>query len=381
LIVLSSHFFDLYDRNATHNTFKFLSENLGDSLYRFTSNNVRKWYYVRMYSLLTNTMSDKNAVLTYISQQTQPVSMGEIKAAVFFTVDERTVRRWLNEAVVKGTIFKQGEKRNTVYISTAKGRGNTPFKFLHNKPAELQEQILKSLRDFWTHNSTALEGNTLTLGDTQFILDEGLTISGKPIKEHQEIIGHASAIELVYQMLETGVTEHSFYDLHKAVQTNIVFDIDKPYGAWKVEPNGTRVIGLENKPIYLAYAHPSHVAILMKELISFVNKKNHFNSHVEAIKAYAMIHVAIAHIHPFWDGNGRIARLIANIPLLKAGLPPIVVPSTKRREYIQLLSHYELVVGQLTKETGVWPMPEQLTEFETFCLACYEQTLDIIDID
>lgn len=60
------------------------------------------------------------------------------------------------------------------------------------------------------------EGNTLTLGDTQFILDEGLTISGKPIKEHQEIIGHAGAIELLYRMLNTGVTASNIYELHEA---------------------------------------------------------------------------------------------------------------------------------------------------------------------
>ena len=140
------------------------------------------------------------------------------------------------------------------------------------------------------------------------------------------------------------------------------------------------VIGFEGKPIYLEYAHPSDVGVLMSEVIAFINETNQFESPQDAIKAYAMIHAAIAHIHPFWDGNGRIARLVANIPLLKAGLPPIVVPSEHRREYIQLLANYELNVGKLTNSTGVWPELNLLVDFEMFCNQCYEQTLRIIDI-
>ncbi|OUS32340.1 cell filamentation protein Fic [Thalassotalea sp. 42_200_T64] len=325
-------------------------------------------------------MSDKVAILTYLSVQNIAVTMKMLKEAIPFRVSERTVRRWLKEAEKEGKLIVHGQRRTTTYTSTSIGKGNTPFKFLEGKSKSLQEQILKSLRDFWTHNSTAIEGNTLTLGDTQFILDEGLTVSGKPIKEHQEIIGHASAIELVYRMLETGVTEQSFFDLHKSVQSEIIFDIDKPYGAWKVEINGTRVLGADNKPIYLEYAHPAHVEFLMSEVIILINENNHFKTPQDAIKLYTMIHAAIAHIHPFWDGNGRIARLIANIPLLKAGLPPIVIPNERRREYIQLLASYEMNIGKLDKMTGALPAIELLDDFELFCTQCYEETLNIISI-
>jgi Fic family protein len=325
-------------------------------------------------------MSDKVAILTYLSLQNIPVTMKMLKETIPFSVSERTVRRWLNEAQKEGKVIIQGQRRTTTYTSTTVGKGNTPFKFLEGKSKSLQEQILKSLRDFWTHNSTAIEGNTLTLGDTQFILDEGLTVSGKPIKEHQEIIGHASAIELVYRMLETGVTEQSFFDLHKAIQSEVIHDIDKPYGAWKVEVNGTRVLGIDNTPIYLEYAHPTHVEFLMSEVITLINEKNHFKTSQEAIKVYTMIHAAVAHIHPFWDGNGRIARLIANIPLLKAGLPPIVIPNERRREYIQLLASYEMKMGKLDKKSGALPEVGLLYDFEMFCTQCYEETLNIISM-
>ena len=326
-------------------------------------------------------MSDKIAILTYLSAQNNPVTMGMLKEAIPFSVSERTVRRWLKQAEKEGKLIVHGQRRTTTYTSTTIGKGNSPFKFLQGKSKSLQEQILKSLRDFWTHNSTAIEGNTLTLGDTQFILDEGLTVSGKPIKEHQEIIGHASAIELVYRMLETGVTEQSFFDLHKSVQSEVIYDIDKPYGAWKVEINGTRVLGTDNKPIYLEYAHPADVAFLMSEVILLINESNCFETPQDAIKNYVMIHAAIAHIHPFWDGNGRIARLIANMPLLKAGLPPIVIPNERRREYIQLLASYEMNTGKLDKSTGALPRVDLLDDFELFCTQCYQETLNIISID
>jgi len=322
-------------------------------------------------------MSDKVTILSFIHQQKSPVSMGQIKEHIPFTVTDRTVRRWLNNAANNGDILIHGNKRTTTYLSTKKSRA---FKFLQGKPASLQEQTLKLLRDFWTHNSTAIEGNTLTLGDTQFILDEGLTIPGKPIKEHQEIIGHASAIELLYRMLNTGVTANHIYDLHKAIQTDVIFDSYTPYGAWKVEPNGTRTRDLNGKPIYLEYAQPRHVAKLMSEVIHFINTTDQLKTTKSAIHAYAKVHAAIAHIHPFWDGNGRIARLLANIPLLNTGLPPIVIPTDRRQEYIQLLATYELSVGQLTDSTGVWPKEDALKDFEIFCHQCYETTANIIDI-
>ena len=113
------------------------------------------------------------------------------------------------------------------------------FEFLKGLDKDIQQTLLNQLRDLWTHTSTAIEGNSLSLGDTKFILEEGLTVSGKPIKDHQEVIGHAKAIELVYSMIGRDITDNDFFDLHKAIQTEKISDIYKPFGAWKVEPNGT----------------------------------------------------------------------------------------------------------------------------------------------
>ncbi|NIP95922.1 MAG: Fic family protein, partial [Akkermansiaceae bacterium] len=88
---------------------------------------------------------------------------------------------------------------------------------------------------------------TLTLGDTHFILEEGLTVSGKPIREHQEVIGHASAIGLMYRALSDPLTENTLFDLHRAVQAEVTHDVYRPTGAWKVEPNGTYTIDAAGK--------------------------------------------------------------------------------------------------------------------------------------
>jgi len=73
------------------------------------------------------------------------------------------------------------------------------FKILDS---DLQKALLVQLRNLWTHTSTAIEGNTLTLGETAFVLEEGLTVSGKPLKDHEEVVAHARTIDRVYDLLE-----------------------------------------------------------------------------------------------------------------------------------------------------------------------------------
>jgi len=80
----------------------------------------------------------------------------------------------------------------------------------------------------------------------------------------------------------------------------------------------------------------------------------------------------------FWDGNGRIARLLANIPLLRAGLPPLTIPQDKRRTYIQILANYQIAIGQLNEGTGVWPDISRLMEFNQFCASCYAPTEKLV---
>lgn len=249
------------------------------------------------------------------------------------------------------------------------------FLFLKAIPEHRRAAILEQLCDLWTHSSTALEGNTLTLGDTHAVLGLGLTVSGKPLKEHQEIIGHAKAIDLIYQSIQKPLNKALIYQIHKVVQTEVVLDIYKPIGAWKVEINGTYAVASQAQQIFIEYTHPMHVDKLMEQVIDTINNVDIAIVTLENAASYhARIHMAIAHIHPFWDGNGRMARLLANIILLKAGLPPLVVEKSKRREYIECLSDYQVKVGQLTCDTGTWPNDALLEPFVLFCEQAYSTT-------
>jgi Fic family protein len=214
----------------------------------------------------------KRLLLERLVQAQGPLSINEIRELIpgVETVPARTLRRWLSEAVDQRLLLRHGEKRGTRYEPVK--RLETPsFKFLRDKTPVQREQILKNLRDLWTHHSTALEGNTLTLGDTHFLLEEGLTVSGKPIREHQEVIGHAAAITLMYRALPGPVTESTLFELHRAVQTEVIHDAYKPCGAWKVEPNGTYTINANNESVYLEYAHPRDVPALMAEVLQRLN--------------------------------------------------------------------------------------------------------------
>ena len=77
------------------------------------------------------------------------------------------------------------------------------FDFIKDLDNDIREALLVQLRNLWTHTSTAIEGNTLTLGETAFVLEEGLTISGKPLKDHEEVVGHDKAIDIVYDFISS----------------------------------------------------------------------------------------------------------------------------------------------------------------------------------
>ncbi|MEA1049084.1 Fic family protein [Lamprobacter modestohalophilus] len=254
------------------------------------------------------------------------------------------------------------------------------LKALQGLDHDLQQSLLNQIRDLWTHSSTALEGNTLTLGETKFVIEEGLTVSGKPLKHHQEVMGHARAIALIYHSLEAPITAAHLFDLHRAIQSEIVTDIYKPYGAWKREPNGTYAVTDDGRQTFIEYAAPEEVPALMTEWLAELNRlAAEPLSETTAIDAYAKLHLGFVHVHPFWDGNGRLARLLSNIPVLRSGYLPVVIELHDRKNYIDLLARYELAIGPVTAETGVWPAEAQEAPFLAFCQRSYQVTRILIE--
>ncbi len=232
---------------------------------------------------------------------------------------------------------------------SAAGAMGDDWEFLKGLDRDLRDGLAASLVAEWTHTSTALEGNTITAGDTLFVLNEGLTVSGKSLREHQELHGHAQALRLMSAWTRKGrdLRVGELHELHRAVQTGAVVDIYAPVGKWKVEPNGTMAITTKGKSQWHDYAAPEAVPPLVADWITLLKETSRkVNSESAALEAYTEIHLGFVAIHPYADGNGRLARLLANIPVLCGGYPPILVPAAERRNYLSLLGDYSIARGK-----------------------------------
>ena len=194
----------------------------------------------------------------------------------------------------------------------------------------LNETEIKRLRKEFiienTYNSNAIEGNTLTLKETALILQEGLTISEKPIKEHLEAVGHKDAFEYVITLADTftDLTERVIKGIHSLVLMNDA----SSKGVYRRVP--VTVMGAVNTP-----PQPYLVPVKMEELMrdyESIKRERHI------IEAVAEFHLRFESIHPFIDGNGRTARLVMNLALLQAGYPIAVIPPMLRGDYIYLIS-------------------------------------------
>jgi Fic family protein len=257
------------------------------------------------------------------------------------------------------------------------------FSLLNTLDPDLKQALLQQLRNLWTHSSTAIEGNTLTLGETAFVLEQGLTISGKPLKDHQEVVGHARAIDLLYDLLraEKSLDEQWMSALHRAVQNEVLFDVYKPVGGWKIEPNSTVAV-VNDSQVVFEYGLPAEIPDLMKEwfaLYQQVEQSLQPDDKRWALQAYVRLHVAFVRIHPFFDGNGRMARLIANLPVLRAGLPPVVIPVMQRKAYIDALADYHHQVGQIRFGNALLPCPEQLEPFSRLCEQAWQESIFLVE--
>ena len=245
---------------------------------------------------------------------------------------------------------------------------------------DLRQALAAQLRDLWTHTSTALEGNTLTLGETAFVLQEGLTVSGKPLKDHNEVIGHAKAISLLYGLLDSRkpVTEADLFKLHRAVQTQVTIDILSPVGAWKREPNGTHAT-VDGRQVFIEFAHPAEVPPLMTAWLALLNRLPvPALNEEDALSAYAVLHLAFVRIHPFFDGNDRMVRLLANLPVLAAGLPPILIDRSRRQDYLACLAAYDVQAGPQRASQALPTADGRLGRFRDFCRECWQPSKDLL---
>lgn len=197
----------------------------------------------------------------------------------------------------------------------------------------LPVQALKKLREQFelemTYNSNAIEGNSLTLKETYLVISEGLTIKGKPLKDHLEAKNHTEALVYLYDLINKDkkhtISEHLIRSLHHLV----VQDTDKEW-AGQYRNSNVMITGADHKPPE-AFGVPR----LVRELIEWVKIEN---SRIHIVELAAMFHHKLVYIHPFFDGNGRTARLAMNVFLLQAGFPLVIVLKNDRKKYYRVLA-------------------------------------------
>jgi len=241
-------------------------------------------------------------------------------------------------------------------------------------------ELMQALKAMWTHDSTAIEGNTLSLGDTIFVLQYGLTVKGKSLKDHDDVIAHAHGVDIVMKLADRGkVTAADVKELHRTAVVREIEDIYKPIGDWKREDNGT-YNSEGGRPVYMAYAAAEETPQLMADWIREFNSLFEADADEEtALDAYLRAHVSFVRIHPFFDGNGRLARLLANLPVLYAGHVPIVVPSEARAEYIRALWTYQRAVGPISLASpALLPEPERLEELKALLRTWWRPTIELV---
>jgi Fic family protein len=173
------------------------------------------------------------------------------------------------------------------------------------------------------HESNAIEGNSLTLRETELVLSKGVTVSGKPLKDHIEALNLAKAWQQVKAMAKPDavLTERDLLDLHRIVLTRVKDDFAGSYRTGAV-----RIAGSNHVP-----PNPIKVPDLMEELFTDIQ------AITDPVERAAKLHHGIARIHPFTDGNGRTARLAMNFVLLATGYPPISIPTDLRQAYYNAL--------------------------------------------
>lgn len=175
-----------------------------------------------------------------------------------------------------------------------------------------------------TYNSNAIEGNTLTLAETKAVLLHGVTVSGKPLREHLEATNHRDAWRQMRVLAGSQVplTENDILALHRTILTGIQSDEAGRYRRDRVRIAGSSLI----------LPNPLRVPDLMSQWATGLSR----------IDGHPVLHAARMHyhfvaIHPFIDGNGRTARLLMNLLLLRAGYPAALIPVSARAEYYATL--------------------------------------------
>ena len=178
-----------------------------------------------------------------------------------------------------------------------------------------------------THNSTTIEGNTLTLHETALVL-QGITIDQKPLRDHLEVVGYRDAFEYVEELAKEKrpLSAHDILSLHALV----LADRREDRGQWRRVP--VTIAGALTTPVQPYLIEPMIANLLTDMQTAY--------SSLHPVEQAALFHLRFEGIHPFIDGNGRTGRLLMNLQMIRAGLPPIDIKFADRRRYYEAFDDY-----------------------------------------
>ena len=193
-------------------------------------------------------------------------------------------------------------------------------------PADVVSQIREDMRIRFTSHSTAIEGNTLTRRETKAVLEDGITIGGKSLREHLEAVGHSHAIDYMEALVQRdeALTERTLKEIHNLILRNIDGANAGTYRRMNVLISGAGHI-------------PPPAERVPEKMESFFQWCGAARGELHPVEFAARVHADFVNIHPFKDGNGRTARLIMNLELMRAGFPTVIVPVDARPDYYRNL--------------------------------------------
>lgn len=254
-------------------------------------------------------------------------------------ISDRRIRVLCAEGKIPGAYQEgRGWKIPTDAVKPADGRYRSKenlIDMIDRKKAELDEcrlltegEAARLFEEFvieYTYNSNAIEGNTLTLRETDLVL-RGLTIDQKPLKDHMEAVGHKEAFGYVSELVKDNVplSESVIKQIHYLVLT----DKKDDRGVYRRVP--VRIMGAQHEPVQPYLIEPKMNTLLF----DYAEGTEHL------ITKLARFHIVFEGIHPFIDGNGRTGRLLVNLELMKAGYPPIDIKFTDRIAYYNAFDAY-----------------------------------------
>jgi Fic family protein len=219
----------------------------------------------------------------------------------------------------------------------------------------LPPDLVRSLDEWFkielTYTSNALEGNTLSRAETALVVEKGLTVNGKTLREHLEAVNHAAALDWLGKLVgqpRQAISERTILDLHALVLQRIADANAGRYRSVAVRMAGSMVV----------LPNAQKVPRLMSDLIEWLQQAA---GNPLAIAAEA--HYRLVSIHPFVDGNGRTARLLMNLLLMQSGYPPAIIRKEDRLQYINSLE-----AGRLD---------ESLEAYYSLVFEAVERSLDI----